>query len=891
MAEVKKRDSLRTSVTRMCRLSLNAITAVQARVAMETLELYYDRFLTAQLEVDEITGPEFAEIEEIGLTAVEQQYLEQKSRFQSVIDAAAPQPITVPPAGVPPVNENQAIEPRIASKMKIKEIELPKFSGEYRKWTAFSNLFLALVGNDESIPDAQKLYLLKAHLTGDALLLIDYLEVTAANYTVGWNTIERRYNNKRIIVESHIESFLRLPKMKTESAVELRQLVDKVRESTGCLEALNVAVNGVWDPIMTVILKQKLDVETQRCFEISLENPNELVEFEDMLEFLDARWRAIERCPMQSSSTKFKANKGSPSTLSYLAAPENDSDCVQCEGDHDLEECEVFRSLSYSEKREKAVSHDLCFKCLRPGHSSMTCTAARCTKCRGKHHILLHTNSPQRWRGLREPVSATDGNSRETAAANAPNTSGRNNEQTTNVSALHSSGNAHGILSTAIILVKDCLGKSQNIRVLLDSGSEATFITEQCVQRLRLPRRSANISVSGVGTADAGFTRGAVTIELESKVDRSFKISVNALILKKLTNLVPRYQLQKRSWPHFNGITFADAEFDQPGRVDMLIGADIYGGLLINGLIPSYDQSPVAQNTRFGWILMGQSLVDNSKKICCNMATMNDHHNLEEILKRFWEMESVDQQARELTNEEKTCEDHFENTYTRDSTGRFIVRLPLIKGVPLGDSKRIALKRFYSTEKRIDKNSELKAKYISFMKEYAEMEHMVPALNPTSKTHYYLPHHCIEKESSSTTKLRVVFDASCKTTSGNSLNDAQLVGPKLQDDLYDTVLRFRLHKVALSADISKMYRQVLVHQDDHDLQRVLWRDNAGAPVQEWCLRTVTYGMASAPFLAIRSLRKLAEIEKYNFSIASKVIYCPHSMLIILSCGRSDSTTK
>lgn len=59
--------------------------------------------------------------------------------------------------------------------------------------------------------------------------------------------------------------------------------------------------------------------------------------------------------------------------------------------------------------------------------------------------------------------------------------------------------------------------------------------------------------------------------------------------------------------------------------------------------------------------------------------------------------------------------------------------------------------------------------------------------------HYFLPHHAILKPSSTSTKLRVVYDASCKTSSGFSLNDTLMTGPKLQTNICDVLLQFRTH--------------------------------------------------------------------------------------------------
>ncbi|XP_053691525.1 uncharacterized protein LOC128740041 [Sabethes cyaneus] len=129
--------------------------------------------------------------------------------------------------------------------------------------------------------------------------------------------------------------------------------------------------------------------------------------------------------------------------------------------------------------------------------------------------------------------------------------------------------------------------------------------------------------------------------------------------------------------------------------------------------------------------------------------------------------------------------------------------------------------------------------------------------NDTLAKPYYMPHHCVEKPDSATTKLRVVFDVSCATDTGVSLNDALMVGHIKQDDVYSIILRFRLHRFAIVADLEKMYRQVLVQPSDRHLQRILWRDSPNDPIQCFELKTVTYGTASAPFLATRCLQQLA----------------------------------
>ncbi|GFT68105.1 uncharacterized protein TNCV_5003271 [Trichonephila clavipes] len=146
---------------------------------------------------------------------------------------------------------------------------------------------------------------------------------------------------------------------------------------------------------------------------------------------------------------------------------------------------------------------------------------------------------------------------------------------------------------------------------------------------------------------------------------------------------------------------------------------------------------------------------------------------------------------------------------------------------------------------------------------------LVNSRSHTSKDQNFLPHHAVIKPSSTTTKLRVVFDASlslslsCKTTNGTSLNSLLGVGPKLQRDIFEILLKFRIPRIVFTADIEKMYRQVLVADEDQKYQQIIWRNNSNENIRTYKLKTVTYGLASASFLATRCIKQIALDNKDN----------------------------
>nr|XP_044249370.1 uncharacterized protein LOC123002807 [Drosophila takahashii] len=214
---------------------------------------------------------------------------------------------------------------------------------------------------------------------------------------------------------------------------------------------------------------------------------------------------------------------------------------------------------------------------------------------------------------------------------------------------------------------------------------------------------------------------------------------------------------------------------------------------------------------------------------------------------------------------------HFVGNLGVAKDGKFVVKLPFSEqSSALGASQKTATNRFLALERRT--SPEVRKGYVDFMNEYEALGHMkqvhqtdIPA------NHYFIPHHCVLKPESSTTKLRVVFDASCKTTSNKSLNDILYAGPTVQSELFAILLRFRTHKYVFTADIEKMYRQVWIHPDDQYHQLIVWRMNPSDDLKYYRLKTVTYGTTSAPFLATKCLDYLSEKAKDQFPLGSSAL--------------------
>jgi hypothetical protein len=259
-------------------------------------------------------------------------------------------------------------------------------------------------------------------------------------------------------------------------------------------------------------------------------------------------------------------------------------------------------------------------------------------------------------------------------------------------------------------------------------------------------------------------------------------------------------------------------------------------------------------------LIVGSFTPNVSNSIECNHSVTSkvSQVTIENMLTKFWELEELPTK-NVISKSEEFCESHFMSNTTRLSTGRFCVRLPLIDTPDcLGDSYYLARKRFLNLEKRFSKNPNLKIDYTNFIREYSELGHLTESPVARPSPSYFLCHHAVFKNSSESTKLRVVFDGSAPSSSGYCLNDILKVGPNMQDSLFSILVRARQYKYLLTGDIEKMYRQVQVSTDDTNLQLILWRENESEPIQTLRLNTLTYGTASASYLSTRCIKQVGE---------------------------------
>lgn len=151
------------------------------------------------------------------------------------------------------------------------------------------------------------------------------------------------------------------------------------------------------------------------------------------------------------------------------------------------------------------------------------------------------------------------------------------------------------------------------------------------------------------------------------------------------------------------------------------------------------------------------------------------------------------------------------------------MRLPFNNKIQkLVDSCKGALRILYSLRVRLlDSQMKLRQQCKEFISEYKQSEHMIAVQSNVLSENFHLPHHAVVKVTSNATKVRIVFDVWARSTNGVFLNDALLVGPIIQDDIFEVVARFRLHDYVLTTDIKKIFQQIKIHSNEVKTQKIV----------------------------------------------------------------------
>ena len=523
----------------------------------------------------------------------------------------------------------------------------------------------------------------------------------------------------------------------------------------------------------------------------------------------------------------------------------------------------------------------LCFICLTPGHSAffcpveVTCGNSICMDKKKPSHGKLLCKAFQ---SNRPPVYP---HNLHTSPKSSPKSDTPALKRVTR-------------LETTLVCVLDpLLGFRHSLRVLLDSGSTRSFITENCAQNLHLKlTEKGEFLISVFGKPPQSKNCNIFQASVFQNFKSSDYLDFNLISVEKLCKSIQSYEISSHQKQYFeeNNFSLADPEASYTNTldIDILIGQDYYHSIVKDGKLEFPDGLILLPSFNNTYILSGSSTVQadqlitnrsqnpilSAEQIPVNTLTHEEEH---QTLETFSNLEALG--IGPLESEISPVHENFKNSTIHNGT-RWEARLPFNNKVSkLSSNFPQAFSRLVSGHKWRLKHKQQQEAYAKIMSEQLEMGILekVQALgsiedvrqrlsnnpnaydqigvHPESVVVCYLPHHGVNKSGK---KYRVVYDAAARPSKGSfSLNDCLEPGPNLMNSLLHILLKFRLRKYAAKADIAKAFLQVEINIRDRDALRLLWLE--GDEVWIYRFARLPFGLTSAPFiLAAVMLKQLDE---------------------------------
>ncbi|UYV69800.1 hypothetical protein LAZ67_7000766 [Cordylochernes scorpioides] len=670
--------------------------------------------------------------------------------------------------------------------------KLPEFGGDVREWITFWSRFED-IHNDEDLSDSDKYqYLVDCMLeNSEAQQLVLSYPVSGKNYASVIKDLKERFGRDNMLIKVYVRDLLWLViRSAQERKVNFKDLVTKLNSQIRHLSMLGVTTDKCADilyPVVESCLPEDVLISWQRSSE-----PEDL---ESLMKFLRREVNQTKDREMaynkhsdslaqptpgkiETKKRSFNARREIATTSGFMHSDISPTlrekfKCIFCDN---VKTVEKGMKMGMDQKNEKIKSYKRCFKCLLPGHRSRQCKKkVRCDfckrdghyaiMCRGADHAETERKSPQR------PQNSTP-------------TPGSSDVATVNE--MSNCVSTKACLETLLVKVWGPKG-SKVVRAVIDSGSSQSYTDRHRIYCLTLSSIENDRCISCPASATNQIARcirkptfGSWARELASK-----KIQLSAF----------------------------KAESDE---VELLLGADINPKIATANMIRLSDDL-IARETLLGWVVQGKTegkFPDKNPNQVHNSMLITSLMTQEIKVSDLWSLENIgvmdDGQAESKKETDQAIMDKF-----RTETKRLnLVHLPWIEPAQkLKENKSHAEKRLRKMTEDLKKRGFYH--HYKIFEEWEEngiIERIQSDQDDTLE--YFLPHRAVVKSGSSTTPVRPVFDASCKTKGGWD--------PNLLELIPDIMLRFRLNKIGVVADIEKAFLQISVAKEDRQFLRFLW---------------------------------------------------------------------
>ena len=759
-----------------------------------------DREISSLCDLDEVEG----EIEEA--ERVIAKLIECKRRIEEVIN---------PPSRISTIGDPtplSTVAPPVTTN-RLPKLILSKFRGDVTKWTAFWDSFSSAVHERADISKVDKFNYLNSLLEGSAANAIQGLTLTESNYDTAVELLKERFGRPQQIITAHMDELLKIPACVSDRPSSLRQVYDKVNVHIRGLTAMDVCSEQYGSLLIPVIMS-KLPNEIRLL--IAREAKEDVWQLEELMSVVKAEVEAREasegaKLGQSRPSTSTYSGQRAPSghhipSASTLVSNEFKLRCAYCKGPHYSASCDKVQSVK--DRRDILLKGGKCFNCLKPNHKVRDCRNSHtCRTCGKRHHQSICDQGQQTMTPVLEA------------------------KETSTLNSLVKDKRTILLQTAQAIAVNPVTNCEQPVRILLDNGSQRSYITNELQRKLKLvPDHYETLQLNTFGDKHHR-SKGCDVVQFHlCKPYSTDSINVTALCFPVICTTLPSVR-DVQQFEHLSGLPLADDLESPRENIDVLIGSDFYWDI-VTGDIKMGSSGPIAISSKLGWLLSGPiesssvvNLVSSHVIITEGVkgADISTDSNLTELLKQFWETESLGITQHELENRDD------EQIFLQDikfKTGHYEVDLPWRQEAPnIPNHFRLSLERLKLSQTRLLRIPELLKEYHRVIEdqlskgiiEQVEESQLLNA-GPNQTSVHYLPHHAVVKQDRQTTKVRVVYDGSAKEKfDSHSLNDCLMTGPNYIPKLFNVLIRFRSYPIALTSDIEKAFLMIHIAEADRTI--------------------------------------------------------------------------
>ena len=492
---------------------------------------------------------------------------------------------------------SQSQPPKVIMHAKLPKLELRKFHGNPIEWYPFWESFESAVHKNPNLSGVDKFNYLKSLLVGTAQNVVAGLALTSANYEKAVELLQARFRNRQIVISSHMEALTRIPKIMSISEVKrLRSLYDTVESHVRGLESMEISPD-MYGCFLTPIIMQKLPEEFRIAITRNL--GSETWNLKDILREFHKELQLREQCLLNTKELRPSSSSQRGESLHSTSALFSNSSkgkkvarvwCSFCNQDHQSSSCNVVTSPA--SRKQILKRKGKCFLCLKTGHLSRSCqSSVKCFKCHGPHHVAICDCSDQPQTGQAQ-------------SENVPSVS-------TSMYVDQSKGSVFLQTATAEVLRPDNDSCSRSIRLVFDSCSQRSYITENLKTELGLPVIGRDsLLIKTFGQSDARL-RSCEIVQVGIKTACEATVYIQAYVVPVICGPLTQQpiELAQCSYEHLRGLPLADKAGARDLAVNILIGADYYWSLVEGTVIRGAPWEPVALATKLGYVLSGPSVV------------------------------------------------------------------------------------------------------------------------------------------------------------------------------------------------------------------------------------------------------------------------------------------